>query len=172
MKRKKRTPRKDLFRLSPTPIKTIAPKISDAIGFMIEGLERVPKRSHFTLEMQTYGSFDEGICYGCAATCTIIRMYNVKIGGSAPPFSFRGSELSHGSLFLDTSVDLREFEEAINSFRLGYISPLFTYYGEGAAYRKFGLNEYAQKWMMDNDNWRAELPKVKAFRELLMSRGL
>ena len=49
----------------------------EAIDAMLIGLETIPNGS-FKIDMTTFGNIDNNVCYGCAATCALQQLYDVR----------------------------------------------------------------------------------------------
>lgn len=70
------------------------------------------------LDMSTYGEVTNGICYGCAATNTILKLSRGKL---APEIICRRSLADSASSLGVSYQTLVIFEGAINFLRCGYI---------------------------------------------------
>jgi hypothetical protein len=46
---------------------------SDALEAMCDGLEDIDARADFSIHMSTFGKFEGGLCFVCAATCAAIK---------------------------------------------------------------------------------------------------
>lgn len=95
-------------------IKEKAPKISDALQAMVDGIKTQTARPDFELYMFSFGDFNDNICYGCAATCAIQQI----AGKNLTPENIRGVRCRSYALELDAK-ELCAFEEAISNFALG-----------------------------------------------------
>lgn len=80
----------------------------DIIMAMVEGLRNPRTR----IDMSTFGSIRNGICYGCAATNAILHIMNAN-----------GEEVKSHVTYTSTCDDspLYEFECAINDLRCGLL---------------------------------------------------
>lgn len=147
-------------------IKELAPKPSDALQAMVDGLLAQSKREDFKIEMESYGEInDHGtICFGCAATCAIqqIAMKNLPIRYEIERRSFRAEYLELGYR------ELAFFERAINFARIGDLFFIFQFYN----LEKEFDNIFNGSYFLDNDNWKDELPKVEKLIAELKSKGL
>ena len=92
---------------------------SDIINIMIEGL----KNPLTEIDMSTFGIKDDKICYGCAATNTLLKIYKIKNPLNYLPRYYENKNfinyLSKDSTELKI---LSSFERAINSLRKGDIN--------------------------------------------------
>ena len=142
-------------------IKELAPKPSDAIQAMIDGLKNYNSKPGFNIDMGTYGRAVKGICFGCAATCTI-----QQIAGEDIPENNIHSLKDH-AYALDFDIrEVIDFEFAIDSFRSNDVSPLFYFYGKE---NPIGL--YTD-WFLDTDNFMEQLPLVQEYCDQLKQMGL
>lgn len=159
-------------------IKELAPKPSDAVRAMIDGLQEFSKSLDFQVAMDTFGRWDNGICFACAATCALY-----KLAGRSPtdsPKSLEGSlnrlrflRIDYYNWWVSSGVT---FEGVMDRFRTGNVYPLFLYYEvdppefvfDNPVYTSFG----STPWYLNNLNWREELPQVEDFYKRLVDLGL
>lgn len=155
-------------------IKELAPKPSDAIKAMIDGLEQLPN-DQFQLDMSTYG-YRPGwghICYGCAATCALFQLggrHPEEIGRAINDFDDRLLSLRISREDFDRYG--YDFEMAIDHFRGGRVDALYRYYGMDADDHRIPWVAPDEAWGMSTRNWREELPKVKAYLARMIEAGL
>ena len=99
-------------------------KPSRALQAMCDGLDAALRRDDFDVNMNTFGRVSV-ICYGCAATCTVLQAEGWKDGLDlqARVISLGGPDpkVNH--------VDTWVFEQAIDSARYGILSRLAEYMG-------------------------------------------
>jgi hypothetical protein len=145
-------------------IRELAPKPSDAIKAMLDGLAELP-RGNFIVDMGTYGRADGEICYGCAATCAVH-----KLAGKTPDPSYIYQAARPYRLDLEP-IQLEYFEEAINLFRMGMPWTLFDFYGLMDPVVLEEEFTVAQPWMMTNQNWRGHLRFVREYQQRLVAAG-
>jgi hypothetical protein len=106
----------------------LAPKPSDALKAMLRGLEKMDSRSDFKIDMDTFGLVIKTshivACFGCAASCTVLELLEVKdINYALFPRVLGRAE------WLDINEqELVKFELAIDAFRTGYPCPLLDFY--------------------------------------------
>jgi hypothetical protein len=151
-------------------IKDIISKPSQAIRAMCEGLIDQNKRTDFIVNMDTFGSYIDGICYGCAATCAIqnITGRNLTAGEQIERVTNRSKVLR-----LDHE-DLERFEFIIDdvrrgNFGLGLIR-LFEYFGfeesEALNFERYFLAlPYMERFDLE------EIKEYKKFAEKLEQFG-
>ena len=138
-------------------------KVSVALQAMIDGLHYQSQRKDFKIAMKSFGDFNNnnGVCYGCAATCAVQKLSGVNFCDS----SITG-ELTRAK-FLDVNVhDLKDFEDAIDSARNGYLYELFVYMDQKESYDK----SYDKDWELTTRDWGTELPKDQTFVNMLKSK--
>lgn len=151
-------------------IKSLAPKPSDAIKAMLDGLREIPS-AEFSVDMGTYGGHehDSGpnvICCGCAATCAVH-----KLAGKAPHLDYIDQEMQPEYLGF-WEVDLYRFESAIDSFRVGYPGSLFAYYGlYGSDSEVLASLASDKPWRLLTENWEPQLSKIEEYLERVVAAG-
>lgn len=103
-------------------LQTLVKNPSDALGFMLDGLEN-HKGLNIHIEMSTYGAFDingwnvKGLCFGCAATCAVLQ---------ANPH-IKAEDLISKTINADLNSDWKDFETIINNLRLGDLENLMDW---------------------------------------------
>lgn len=141
-------------------IKELAPKYSDAIRAMIDGLKKQSAREDFVIVMNTYGRCNNYICFGCAATCTIQELsgknYKHKV---IRDFT---SKALYTNIF---ASDLANFESCIDDFRAGITCSLLWFYDLE------DVDFPVPDWYLSTDNWQEELPKVENYLEEVIKLG-
>lgn len=146
-------------------MKDYAPKPSDAIRAMIDGLRASKTWDRFHVDMGSYGKNIGVTCYGCAATCAIQQATGIMFhwNGIAQP-SLRASKVN---VTLD---DLSEFEIAIDAFRRGAVEWIFRYYEilPEDTPRLYG----SESWALHGNDWEDELPLVEKYLEKVIAAGL
>lgn len=145
-------------------IKELAPKPSDALQAMVDGLLNQSKRTTFEIDMNGYGGADK-ICYGCAATCTIQQL----AGKNLIPRDILDCTSRAESLGFDPR-ELGDFEIAINEARMGQLLHLFIFYN--LHYKSKEKYKYDSHFYLEDNDWREQLPQVITLIELLKSKGL
>ena len=147
-------------------------KVSTALQAMIDGLRLQSQRKDFRVDMTTFGGFsgfgDSGdkenpVCFGCAATCTIQQLSGVNFTDSQI-FSLSGRSRQT----IRNAKDLDEFEDAIDSARLGHLIPIFDYMGNRPSHELIA----DPQWILCTDDWQEQLPLVQDFVNMLKLKGL
>lgn len=153
----------------------LAPKPSDAVKAMIDGLEQFPD-DQFQIDMSTYGykpSWADSICYGCAATCALFQLGGRRpeaVGVALNVFEDRLEALQISRD--DFQRGAYDFELVIDSFRCGRTTPLYAYYGTDPDDPRIPWIDAAEMWRLSTGNWRDQLPKVKAYLVRMIEAGL
>ena len=150
----------------------LAPKPSDALNAMVRGLLKASRRKTFNIDMSSFGEIRDGICFGCAATCTIQELSGVAFKPSSGRLErdTRADLIGYANPLADiTYYDLMNFEHAINSFRCGSPRDLIDYY-------KIPLPDIEQitghdLYMCDH-NWEEQIPVVRTYIKHLEKMGL
>jgi hypothetical protein len=153
-------------------IKELAPKPSDAIKAMLEGLRTLPG-DDFVVRMHTFGDTTSrrqdgewvDICCGCAATCAVHRLAHKK--PDLEHIMCRNRSPYLGLHF----ADMRDFEDAIDEFRKGNVSQLFWYYGLASVDVSSELWS-KQLWFLQDSNWEEQLPMIEEYVKKLVAAGL
>jgi hypothetical protein len=146
----------------------LAPKPSDAVRAMIDGLREHSKREDFKINMAYFGLKptlsllgDSNICYGCAATCALQKITGVTLVWETieEVGRVKAYDLQYG--------DMKTFEIAIDGLRCGELNSLFSYYGVPQI-RWFDFNLPHLK----TDSWEAGLPRYEKLYKKLIEKGL
>ncbi len=169
-------------------IKELAPKPSDALRAMINGLFNQDEREDFRIDMTSFGNIEvnEGreidYCYGCAATCALQEIAHKNFVDS--------DIMSSGSRarFLGFDYDeLSDFEYAMEEARNGLLLRLFKFYNismpglvgeDGMVDITWGDGVLDLKWkgetelyFMSTGNWSKNIPSLEAHIQKLISAG-
>ncbi len=142
-------------------------KPSEALQAMLNGLD---DPGNLQVSMDTFYGYlrrepaGGGICFGCAATCTLQYLADKKL----PACSDLKEDSYRAKFFGLRLKHFTEFEYAIDQARLGYLEPLFSFC------------ECGNKWREDHDGlfalrlhtWREDIPKVKRFIKTLQEEEL
>lgn len=152
------------------------PKPSDAVEAMIKGLMRFgnDRVKWFKLDMKTYGRYSERtkLCYGCAATCTVMQGTGVKFDKETIITGHR-----HEALGTRGDADIEAFEDCIENLRLGLPFSLLNYYGFGSSSLLAGWDIFREIMkfplpVLTVKTWKKNLPRYKAFAKLLKKYNL
>ena len=119
---------------------------------MVNGLLKQSRRKDFKITMRTYGESDGGLCFGCAATCTI-----QNLSKSTFTANMIGDPLGRAGVAHISFIEFATFETAINRARTGDLRHLFDFCGIET---KNTSLLYADFDLQDN-NWKKQLPQVK-----------
>lgn len=151
-------------------------KLSKVVHAMCDGLLVAADRDDFYVDMNTFGDtaeFDVGreTCYGCAATCTLMKLTGVQLTPSTIV-----SHSRHADAVGLPVTDVADFERAVDAFRAGYDSewspfwnlPRFCDTPRDVVIRAAGQAGY---WSLENSTWREQLPVLRAFADYLADRG-
>lgn len=120
-------------------IKDVLPDVPSAVRAMIDGL-RNREALGIEIDMTTFGSVVNGVCFGCAATCTLLQAGLLDIKSVS-------------------SREISEFESRLDMFRRGYPFFLQIWYGES------NVSYSPQKWCLCSHNWEEQLPEIEAWLE-------
>lgn len=143
-------------------LKAIKGKPSIALQHMIDGLLKQSRRRNFEISMGTFGSSANGICYGCAATCTIQSLSKVNFTPINIPYVSQRAEKTQTNY-----EELESFEGAMDYARRGYLDVLFKFCGLSP---KEGMR-YQALFDLKDENWKEQLPEVKKTISKLKKAG-
>ena len=135
-------------------------KPSQALKAMCDGLEKQSQRRDFKIDMKTFGEVSNGVCFGCAATCTVQELAKVNL---VPNTIYdRGRALGFDA------GDCYNFEFIMDSARAGSLIAIFAYFN-----LDHKLNPLPFKmWQLNTENWREQLPLVRKGIAKLESENL
>jgi hypothetical protein len=140
-------------------IKAAGGKASDVLDAMIQGLKNHPK--NFEVDMDVYGEFSNEICFGCAATCTVMQISGVTF----TPYDI-GDRADRAKVIKISEKDLDAFEWAIDSVRRGYMWRLEKLIKIDLPVPIVPLPR------LSTLTWEEELPAYEAYRDQLRNLGL
>lgn len=139
-------------------------KVSEIIQAMIDGLYK----EHVKIDMDTYGTSKDGICYGCAATNTICEISVVRPNSYniLKRYALIGEPLT--SLYF-----LEKFENAINCIRIGCITS-YNYHASQICIATIpDIFIHMQKILpiLKTDTWKHHIHKYQEFADMLKENG-
>lgn len=169
-------------------IKELAPKPSDALKAMVDGVRNYEELG-LELDMGTFGCVQSMHCFGCAATCTLLKMCGKTARECAGDVSYgiRGYGDLRYPLADESPYRLKEFEDALDRARRGRLEDLFHWYGVRdqveSLYEKMGLRLdsetevpldcFDHDWFLEDEPDEEELEKIERFVEdVLVPAGL
>lgn len=151
-------------------------KLSKVVHAMCDGLLAAADRADFCVDMNTYGDtadFDGGreTCYGCAATCTLMKLTGVQLTPSTIVSHSRHADAAGLPL-----TDVADFERAVDAFRAGHVDGLSPFWNlpRFCDTPRDVVNEAAGQvgyWSLDNSTWREQLPALRQFADFLEANG-
>ena len=157
-------------------------KPSIVLQAMVTGLLNSKNDPKFTVDMDYFGYVKEQLCYGCAATVTLVEMFGngksaseLMLGHANAQVEQSNSIDAHLSdvLKLEPSIgqdslpdNLKDFENAVDSARRGRVSWLIEFLtGEPD---KLSFNS---RWELGDHNWEDQLPIVEATIAEMIAAG-
>ena len=141
-------------------LKAIKGKPSVALTHMVNGLLKQSRRKKFQIYMGTFGKHFRGICFGCAATCTIQNITKVNFTPDNGIYD-RAMKMKTDSLELD------KFEMAIDDARSGELRTLFSFCNISEENAKI----FNDKFSLNTLDWKEQLPAVKKVISELKKEG-
>jgi len=126
---------------------------------MIDGLKAARYMKNFTVDMGTFGTTEENMCYGCAATSTMMQLTGKKVNTKEFDEFTRYSYFANGL----RPGDVAKIEYAVDIFRRGGIGPLLFLckVKEEDCQSIEKIYEEGDKWMLDNRDWLSKLNVVQ-----------
>lgn len=134
-----------------TIIQKLDGKVWKAVEAMILGLKKQSKRKVFEITMSTFGDFNDKVCFGCAATCTVQQVYGKNFNRK----NIAGYE-SRAKFMKAISEDLAEFESAIDGLRMGYLGDIFKYFKKKMPVKIYRVTLSLSE--LSSSNWEVFLP--------------
>lgn len=146
-------------------IKDVAPKMSDAVQAMHDGLKSTIFNPLLRVNMDTFGDKKGPICFGCAATYTLMQLDG---GALSAIFGNLDTRHSRAETFKFDHKDLIDFEHAIDRFRSGNYYGLYEFYDVPTeVIMNFNLPQINMQY-----NWKNQLPALLKIVEILKSHNL
>jgi hypothetical protein len=141
-------------------------KASKVVRAICDGLLEADQRDDFVVDMDTFGEGDYGMCFGCAATCALMKLSQAQFTPKTVD-----SLRTRASVIGVSPPALSNFEHAVDVFR----------YGSDEAETLLALcnvpfevvAEYCEthSWYLGNKNWREQLPALRQFADFLEANG-
>jgi hypothetical protein len=143
-------------------------KPSAALQAMVDGLRSSEKQDDFEVNMETFGDASDSLCFGCAATVTVLE----SVGWKDMPDVVE--ECGDAVTAANELGDLGRFEAAVDEARKGRPYVLFVYMGKASALLmvNLGLSHLSWPWRLNTHNWKKDLPLVDASIARLRENGL
>lgn len=157
--------RKEVYTFDDDP-KFVFPLPSDAVRSMIEGLKEWSDKDDFIINMDTFGYSDYVICYGCAATCTVLHKIPTHIEDFQDEYEEESTQDKIPPVWQD-------FESVIDCFRSSMFENLLDYYGNFNSHHHIMIAPN-QKYLpsLSTSNWKENLPSYEKFLADLLEAGI
>ena len=150
-------------------------KTSTVLQAMVTGLLKSKDDRNFTVDMSTFGTVENQLCYGCCATVALAEMFGrgrsiseimLKYREEFYPEADRPTSASaYAYLSSYLQLQLKSLEDAINSARLGDVSELI-------AFLTSEVNKsFDDRWILCTENWEEQLSNVKATIAEMIAAG-
>lgn len=155
-------------------------KLSKVVYAMCDGLLEAADREDFRVDMGTYGDTadfgfpDYVTCYGCAATCALMKVTGVQLTSQ----TIEGHSKRAAAVGLSVA-DVADFERAVDAFRCGdednndHWSAFWSLAEFCSTPRDVvaAAVAYSGSWELDTETWRDQLPILREFADYLAERG-
>jgi hypothetical protein len=161
-------------------------KPSIVLSAMVTGLLKSKVDANFRVKMETFGTVENSLCYGCAATLTLAEIFGEGSLASEMMINYaktqacqRGyDEVSFSDVNLPDvirsetlnaqdswSVDIEHLECALDSARRGNATQLIAFCtGEENT-------SFDHRWLLETDNWEEQIPKIEATIAEMIAAG-
>lgn len=137
---------------------------SEALQAMVDGLLEMDARPDFQIDMANFSTIQDTICFGCAATCTTIKLCGKNLNHAQIVESWANTK----PLGFD---DVQLFELIMDESRRGSLLPLFRYFDERLERTEVSKDLRYANFHLLTDNWRSQLPLVSEHIEKLRAAG-
>jgi hypothetical protein len=137
---------------------------------MVEGLKATKKMKNFKVNMYTFGDVEGDICYGCAATATMMQLTGKKSNKK----EFADNVFRPFAKGL-TEDDVIRIEYVIDSFRKGYIDDLVSLCKLTKPQSRFVRNLVYERpldehWCLEDTNWEKQLPEIQKYIDRIVAK--
>ena len=148
-------------------------KASIVLKAMVTGLLKSKADPNFTVEMDSFGYVQDKLCYGCAATVTLVEMFGERRSASelmlgyVKPETYRFEIIPAflSNILPNTQDSLFMLEIAVDSARLGDVSSLIELLtGEGNT-------SFDDRWALEDGNWEKCIPEIEATIAEMIAAG-
>ena len=156
-------------------------KASIVLQAMVTGLLKAKNDSNFVVKMRTYGYVKDQLCYGCAATLTLVEMFGEGRSASELMLGYVNTPVAQPHLVeahlsdvlqleplevQDSSpINLKKLERAIDSARTGKVSLLI-----GILTGRYD-ESFDDRWNLEDDNWEKCIPIVEVTIAEMIAAG-
>lgn len=154
-----------------TILEKIEGRPSVALQFMLDGLLDVNNQVDSVIDMQTFGearsipnSEERKICFKCAATVTIERLFNHVF----TPDEISTPSSRHDAINLNTTEGVY-FEHVMDSARRGDLKRLFEFCN--IEYTPNLWNLFNDHFFLSTSNWKIQVPVIEKIIENLKKLG-
>ena len=125
-------------------------KPSSALQAMVDGLRSCGP--NFVVYMNSFGHIENGICYGCAATCCIQKATGKQYADFLEKYPDENPE-DYASFYGISVEEFSDFEGAMDLARRGFISSLLDYFDIDAG----SHYQWDSRFKLDDGNWQTQL---------------
>jgi hypothetical protein len=166
-------------KLAAMKVKAATMKPSDWLQAMVDGLRQAKSDPYWKVDMKSFGHWTSGgelkvpeMCFGCAATATLMLMLDTSYMALAREYS---KSVSDSSSYVDlvsyavdynSEIDLAKIEVVIDHARNGMLNPLFRLCGfnvmkiqELNSSTVFG--GWNNRFMLTTSDWERQIPLVE-----------
>ena len=137
-------------------------KPSIALQSMVDGLRNL---RGMNVDMGTFGTKYNGICFGCAATATIQNLLKVEFVSLAESTFYEWVALQDNEYL---PGDIFDFENAMEWARKGVMKKIFEYLGVS----EYLNHDYSYRFRLETCNYLGQLTDVEDLIQQLKEKGL
>jgi len=145
--------------------------ISDIVDTMIRGL----KKEWVKVDMKSFGTVVDDVCFGCAATNTLCELMQEQFTNTQISSPLTRYSKFNGGI---TEDELVSFEGAIDHLRLGNIQSFLNRLIDVGHLFNFEIPEYYETApdtdlpVLRTDDWKENLHFYEEYRDFLITEGL
>lgn len=157
-------------------------KASTVLKAMVESLLKSKNDPRFTVEMKSFGHIRNEVCYGCAATVTLMELFGGGKSASELMIDHAKTQTYESGIayvhFSDVvrldppvfqnsrTIVLEDLEDAVDYARKGGVSWLIEYL-TGEQNQSFD-----SRWILEDQNWEEQIPEIKKTITEMIAAGL
>lgn len=147
----------------------LAPRPSDAVQAMIDGLKEQATREDFAVDMGTFAGRNPEQCFGCAATCFLQKVsgINITVENAGVNCNMANSFTKRAAIYGFDEDEVHRFELVLDRLRSGEPYSLLSLYGID----QFRWPEFKLPYL-NTENWRKKIQYYQRYVEILKKKGL
>ena len=148
-------------------------KPSIVLQAMVTGLLKSKDDPNFVVKMETFGSIENKLCYGCCATLALAEMFGEGRSASELMLGHFSTQSNRSDFAYAHLPDVLQFKPSStqDSLPIGDLKKLeravdFARLGEVLALIKFLTGDFDEsfdgRWKLNDEDWEEQIPIIKA----------